>query len=40
MHFAINVLPVPGGPKKRTPLRGRTKSSNISGYFYGNITVL
>ena len=39
IHLAIRVLPVPGGPKNRTPLRGLTSSSNISGCFWGRATV-
>ena len=39
IHFARRVFPVPGGPKNKIPVLGRTKSSKIFGYIWGSIIV-
>lgn len=38
MHFPINVLPVPGGPKSRMPRGGRLKPVKMSGRSIGYTT--
>lgn len=39
MAFPIIVFPVPGGPKRSTPLGGAAKPLNNSGFYLGKIRV-
>jgi hypothetical protein len=36
MHLPNIVLPVPGGPKNKSPVLGFILSSNASGHFIGS----